>query len=60
MRQQQARVDEDAVTASPTPGPLGGVNFRRQHPVGSFILDFYCPKRNLCIEVDGAGFQQSE
>jgi very-short-patch-repair endonuclease len=34
-------------------GKLGGLNFRRQHPVGPFILDFYCPKKKLCIEVDG-------
>ena len=32
---------------------LGGMQFRRQHPVGPFILDFYCPKKKLCIEVDG-------
>ena len=32
---------------------LGGLNFRRQHPVGPFILDFYCPRKKLCIEVDG-------
>jgi very-short-patch-repair endonuclease len=34
-------------------GKLGGLNFRRQHPVGPFILDFYCAKKKLCIEVDG-------
>ena len=27
--------------------------FRRQHAVGRFILDFYCPAKRLCIEVDG-------
>ncbi|HLF78635.1 MAG TPA: endonuclease domain-containing protein [Dehalococcoidia bacterium] len=27
--------------------------FRRQHPVGSFILDFYCHEHRLAIEVDG-------
>lgn len=32
---------------------LGGVKFRRQHPVGPFIVDFYCPERNLVVEVDG-------
>ena len=30
-----------------------GVRFRRQHPVGTWILDFYCPKLKLVIEVDG-------
>jgi very-short-patch-repair endonuclease len=28
--------------------------FRRQHPVGPYVLDFYCPELRLCIEVDGA------
>ena len=29
--------------------------FRRQHSVGEFILDFYCPEEKLAIELDGAG-----
>ena len=32
---------------------LEGLRFRRQHPVGNFILDFYCPSLKLVIEVDG-------
>jgi very-short-patch-repair endonuclease len=32
---------------------LDGLKFRRQHPVGSFILDFWCPARKLVIELDG-------
>lgn len=31
-----------------------GWQFRRQHPVGQFILDFACVKAHLAIEVDGA------
>lgn len=27
--------------------------FRRQHPCEQFILDFYCPEKKLCIELDG-------
>jgi very-short-patch-repair endonuclease len=27
--------------------------FRRQHSVGDFILDFYCPSEKLAIELDG-------
>jgi very-short-patch-repair endonuclease len=30
-----------------------GVDFRRQHPAGPFILDFYCPALRLAIELDG-------
>lgn len=32
---------------------LGGLKFRRQHPVGPFILDFYCHELGLAVEVDG-------
>ncbi len=45
---------EDQLWMALRDGRLGGMNFRRQHPVGPFILDFYCPKKKLCIEVDGA------
>ena len=31
----------------------GGHKFRRQHPAGDFVLDFYCAKARLDIEVDG-------
>jgi very-short-patch-repair endonuclease len=31
----------------------GGHKFRRQHPAGVFVLDFYCAKARLGIEVDG-------
>jgi very-short-patch-repair endonuclease len=31
----------------------GGMKFRRQHAVGPFILDFYCPEARLVVEVDG-------
>ena len=32
---------------------LDGVKFRRQHSVARYILDFYCPKFKLAIELDG-------
>ena len=32
---------------------LLGLRFRRQHPIGPYILDFYCPAARLAIEVDG-------
>jgi very-short-patch-repair endonuclease len=34
-------------------GQLNGMYFRRQHPYGIYILDFYCFKSNLAIEIDG-------
>ena len=30
-----------------------GLKFRRQEPVGHFILDFYCPALLLGVEIDG-------
>jgi very-short-patch-repair endonuclease len=33
---------------------LAGLRFRRQHPVGPFILDFACPERLLAVELDGS------
>jgi len=30
-----------------------GLKFRRQHPFGPFIADFYCPAARLVVEVDG-------
>jgi adenine-specific DNA-methyltransferase len=33
---------------------LQGKKFRRQHPVGRFVLDFYCAEERLAVEVDGS------
>ena len=32
---------------------LGGFKFRRQHPIGPFIVDFYCAACRLVVEIDG-------
>lgn len=34
-------------------GKPSGVKFRRQHPVGDFVLDFYCADKRVGIEIDG-------
>jgi len=33
---------------------LRGRKFRRQHSVGPYILDFYCPTERLAVELDGS------
>lgn len=33
---------------------LKGFQFYRQKAIGKFIVDFYCPKANLVIELDGS------
>ena len=30
------------------------LRFRKQHPIGPFVADFYCPSAKLVIEIDGA------
>jgi very-short-patch-repair endonuclease len=30
-----------------------GVQFRRQHPIGPYIVDFCCVERMLIVELDG-------
>jgi very-short-patch-repair endonuclease len=32
---------------------IDGLHFRRQHAVGPYVLDFYCPALRLAIELDG-------
>lgn len=39
--------------------PLG-YKFRRQHPIGIYVVDFYCHKLKLVIEVDGWVHQKEE
>lgn len=33
---------------------VGGVKFRRQHPLGPYVLDFACLEKQLAIELDGS------
>ncbi len=37
-----------------------GVKFRRQHSIGFYIADFYCPSRKLIIEIDGSSHNSDE
>ncbi|MFH0873297.1 MAG: endonuclease domain-containing protein [Candidatus Komeilibacteria bacterium] len=32
---------------------LNGYKFRRQHGIGKYVVDFYCPEVKLAIEIDG-------
>ena len=32
---------------------LEGRKFRRQHSIGNYIVDFYCPSEKLIVELDG-------
>jgi very-short-patch-repair endonuclease len=35
-------------------GKAEGLKFRKQHPIGPYVLDFYCAELRLCVEVDGS------
>ncbi len=38
---------------------IGGLKFRRQHPVGRFVADFVCLEARLIVELDGRQHQGS-
>jgi len=39
---------------------LDGLKFRRQHPINRFVVDFYCHKYKLVIELDGSIHEKEE
>jgi very-short-patch-repair endonuclease len=39
---------------------LGGFKFRCQHPIGPYILDFYCAEARLAVEIDGQSHWSAE
>jgi len=36
------------------------LRFRRQHPAGRYVLDFYCPRHRLAVEVDGEAHSRGD
>jgi very-short-patch-repair endonuclease len=39
---------------------LDGIKFRRQQPIGPFVVDFYAPSHRLIVEVDGTVHAQQQ
>ena len=39
---------------------LYGIKFRRQHPIGRFVLDFFCYEHKLAVEIDGDSHYQPD
>lgn len=37
-----------------------GIKFRRQHPVGDYVADFYCASAKLVVEIDGASHRAGD
>jgi very-short-patch-repair endonuclease len=40
--------------------PADGTHFRRQAPIGRYVVDFFCPARRLIIELDGGHHNDDE
>ncbi len=51
---------ERALSAQLRDRQLGGFKFRRQHPIGRFIVDVYCAECWLAIEIDGDTHAEQE
>lgn len=39
---------------------IGGLKFRRQQPIGDYIVDFVCPQARVAIELDGDSHENQE
>ncbi|WP_235515655.1 endonuclease domain-containing protein [Sphingomonas sp. Leaf10] len=37
-----------------------GAKFRRQHPVGPYVVDFYCREARLIVEIDGEAHDRAD
>ena len=53
LRREQTDEEEELWRALRA-GRFAGFKFRRQHPLGDYILDFHCPTAKLSIELDGS------
>lgn len=66
LKQTRKSLRNNATTAEATlwrflkKSQLVGRKFRRQHSIGNYVVDFYCPAEKLVIELDGEShFHQS-
>ena len=40
--------------------PIDGTHFRRQAPIGPYVVDFFCPAKRLIVELDGGHHNDDE
>ncbi|HEV8191259.1 MAG TPA: DUF559 domain-containing protein [Ktedonobacterales bacterium] len=59
LRQQQTD-EENTLWQRLRRNQLNDLHFRRQHPIGEFIVDCYCGEARLVVEVDGSVHQRHE
>jgi len=53
MRQNRTRAEE-TLWQRLRRRQVNGFHFRSQHPIGRYIVDFYCAQSRLVVEVDGS------
>jgi very-short-patch-repair endonuclease len=51
---------EQALWSALRDNRLHGIKFRRQHPFGPYVLDFFCVNAQLVVELDGSVHDQPE
>src|ERR1051325_1919180 len=57
---ERSTESEDILWAQLRGRKCGGFKFRRQRPLGRFIVDFCCDEAKLVVEIDGAVHDASE
>src|SRR5947208_5483798 len=40
--------------------PIEGSHFRRQAPIGRYIVDFFCPAKRIILEIDGGHHNEDD
>lgn len=40
--------------------PIEGSHFRRQAPIGPYVVDFFCPAKRLILEIDGGHHNEDD
>lgn len=40
--------------------PIEGSHFRRQAPIGHYVVDFFCPAKRLILEIDGGHHNEDD
>jgi very-short-patch-repair endonuclease len=53
LRREQTK-EEKQLWRALRAGRFAGFKFRRQHPLGKYYLDFFCPAAQLAVELDGS------
>ncbi len=56
---QQMSLPEALLWRELKPRPMG-LKFRNQHPLGNFVVDFYCHAARVAVEIDGAAHDMGD